>query len=159
MTDQINIEFTIQCNVTSEIPPTIVWFKSCYRQKCDIKYEEICYCHINTSISYYRMGNIHISKFSIYNARDVDSGVYVCAAITQYGQHLQNVTIKVPSTRNQNESFSLLFLIPISLILVPFSVWLCCYRRKKKSVIIIVDQQKQLIRPVVRINNDVNEIL
>lgn len=166
------MEFTIQCNVTSEIPPTIVWFKKCYGHKCDMPYKGICYCNINTSsVSYYRMGNIHLSKYTIFNARDADSGTYACVAVTQYGENSQTVNLTVPTTmnqnesfslpttKNQNESFSLLFLIPIMFLLVPFSVWLCYYWRKKKSVIIIVDQQKQLIRPVVRINIDATEII
>nr|XP_023011489.1 myoblast growth factor receptor egl-15 isoform X2 [Leptinotarsa decemlineata] len=150
---QINMKFTIQCNVTSEEPPTIIWFKSCYGRKCDFKFNDVCYCHINTSISYHSIRNTYLSKFMIFNARDVDSGQYVCLAVNQYGGGFQNATIVVPSNKvEENESFSLLFLIPLMLILAPVVLWLCyCKRRKKKSVV-IVDQQKQLIRPVVRIN-------
>lgn len=82
-------------------------------------------------------------------------------AVTEYGKDYKNVFIKVPSSnyKGENESFSLLFLIPFTLILAPIAVWLCYYKRKKKSVIIIVDQQKQLIKPVVRINEEINEVI
>lgn len=161
LTGQLNMEFTIQCNVTSVIPPTIIWFKKCYGQKCDIEYDKICYCHINKSVTVYNIGNTYLSKYLIFNARDIDSGLYACLAVTEYGKDYKNVFIKVPSSnyKGENESFSLLFLIPFTLILAPVAVWLCYYRRKKKSVIIIVDQQKQLIKPVVRINEEINEVI
>ncbi|XP_057651775.1 uncharacterized protein LOC130891191 isoform X1 [Diorhabda carinulata] len=146
ITGPINMEFTIQCKVNSEVPPTIIWFKSCYGQKCDFKYYQTCYCHINTSISNYNTGSTYLSKYLIFNARDVDSGTYVCLAVTQFGKDDQNVTISVPYTKSDNDFYSLLFLIPFGFLLVPLLVWWCYFRKKKKSVVIVVDQQKQLIR-------------
>ncbi|KAG5871877.1 hypothetical protein JTB14_016906 [Gonioctena quinquepunctata] len=153
LTGQINKEFTIQCNVTSEVPPAIIWFKSCYGHKCDFRFDDTCYCHINMSITNYSSRNTYLSKFMIFNARDVDSGQYVCLAVNQYGREFQNVTILVPSDKTEdNESFSLLFLIPLMLILAPLVGWLCYCKRRKKKFGTVVDQQKELIRPVVQLN-------
>lgn len=161
MTNQANMEFTIQCNVTSEVPPTIFWFKTCYGQKCDIKFNKICFCHLTSSISNYNTSNIYISKFSIFNARDVDTGMYTCLAMTQYGENSQNVTIIVPAShlKDSNGSFSLLFLIPTVLLIIPLVLWIFYHRRRKKSVVIIVDKPNQLIRPIVRTNFVNEEIL
>lgn len=155
------MEFTIQCNVSSEVPPSIFWFKSCYGQKCDIKFNEICFCHLTSSISNYNTSNVYISKFSIFNARDVDNGMYTCLAMTQYGENSQNVTIVVPASHLKEgaASFSVLFLIPLVLLVIPVFVWLFCYRRRKKSVVIIVDKPQPLIRPIVRTNAVNEEIL
>lgn len=155
LTNQINIEITIQCNVTSRIPPTIVWFKTCYGQKCDVKINEKCSCHLTSSISNYNTSNLYISKFSIFNARDVDTGTYTCLAITQYGENAQNVTVNVPVSHHQATiSFSYLFLIPAVLLVIPLIFWIIYHRRrKKKSVVVIVDKQHQLIRPIVRSSN------
>ncbi|XP_072380116.1 uncharacterized protein [Diabrotica undecimpunctata] len=150
ITGPINMEFTIQCKVTSEVPPKIIWFKSCFGQKCDFRYHQTCYCHINTSISNYNTGNTYLSKYLIFNARDVDSGTYVCLALTQFGKDDQNVTINVPCKKSDSELYSLLFLIPFGLLLIPLVVWLCYYRKKKKSTIIIVDQQKKLLRTITQ---------
>lgn len=109
----------------------------------------------------YSVGNVYLSKYLIFNARDVDSGLYACLAVTEYGKDYKNVFIEVPRSEygGENESFSLLFLIPFTLILAPVAVWLCYYRRKRKSVVVIVDQQKRLIKPVVRINEEFNEVI
>lgn len=155
------MEFTIQCNVTSEVPPTIFWFKTCYGQKCDIKLNKICFCHLTNSISSYNTSNIYISKFSIFNARDVDTGMYTCLAITQFGENSQNVTILVPANhlREDGDSFPLLFLIPAVLLLIPLLLWIFYHRRRKKSVVIIVHKPNQLIRPIDRTNFANEEIL
>ncbi|CAH1973892.1 unnamed protein product [Acanthoscelides obtectus] len=143
LTGQVNMEFTIQCNVSSEVPPTIFWFKSCYRHKCDIEYNQVCYCHLNKSISSYNLGSTYLSKYSIFNARYVDSGVYACLAVTQYGENSQNVTITVPREEpSNNEQIS----------------WLL--RKRSKPEVVTIDQQKQLIRPVVgNIATKSNEIV
>nr|CAI5828642.1 unnamed protein product [Callosobruchus analis] len=160
LTGQINMDFTIQCNVTSEVPPTIFWFKSCYRNKCDIKYNQMCYCHLNTSISSYNLGSTYLSKYSIFNARHLDSGVYACLAVTQYGEHSQNVTITVPRDEDgDGEQVSWLLLIPVMLVL-PVIIWLWYYRRSKSKPEIVIEQQKQLIKPVVsNIAQKSNEIV
>lgn len=76
-------------------------------------------------------------------------------AITQYGESSQNVTITVPlsDVKRGTVTFSLLFLIPAVLLVIPFALWLFYHRRRKKSVVIIVDNQNPLIRPIVRTNN------
>ncbi|CAH1099956.1 unnamed protein product [Psylliodes chrysocephalus] len=155
ITGPINMEFTIQCRVTSEVPPTIIWFKSCFGHKCDFRYHQTCYCHINTSISNYNTGSTYLSKYLIFNARDVDSGTYICLAVNQFGKDDQNVTISVPSKKSNNEFYSLLFFIPFGLLLVPLTVWFCYFERRKKSAEIVVDQQKQLIRPATVAVNEV----
>ncbi|KAL1491855.1 hypothetical protein ABEB36_012390 [Hypothenemus hampei] len=153
MTNQLNMEFTIQCNVTSSIPPTVIWFKKCYGSKCDIECDNICYCHLNVPTSSYSIGNIYINKMNIYNARDIDSGLYACLAVTEYGKDYKYVTINVPDTGVKGTgsgSFSLLFLIPLVLMVIPLLVWLCYVRRKKKSKVVVVangQQQQALIKP------------
>lgn len=158
------MKFTIQCNVTSDVPPTIFWFKSCYGQKCDIEYNKTCYCHLNsnTSITSHKIGTTYLSKYSIFNARDVDNGVYACAALTEYGENSQNVTIRVPKHVKEDVSFSVLFLIPVALILIPVGIWLCYYRNRKKkdaNVEDMAEQNKQLVRPKVPENLEINEII
>ncbi|XP_048522528.1 titin homolog isoform X2 [Dendroctonus ponderosae] len=148
ITNQLNMEFTIQCNVTSVIPPTVIWFKKCYGSKCDIDYDGICYCHLNITASSYNIGNTYISKMNIFNAKEIDSGLYACLAVTEYGKDYKYVTITVPDVdgkNNNSNSFPLLFLIPLALIIVPLLVWLCYFRRKTKKPLSVVNagQQRQ----------------
>ncbi|CAG9862652.1 unnamed protein product [Phyllotreta striolata] len=153
ITGPINMEFTIQCRVTSEVPPTIIWFKSCYGQKCDFRYHQTCYCHINTSISNHNTGTTYLSKYLIFDARDVDAGTYVCLAVNQFGKDDRNVTVAVPAKADR-DVYSLLFLVPFGLLLVPLVAWLCYFEKRKRSpeVVVVVDQQKRLIRPVGPVN-------
>ncbi|XP_066144579.1 fibroblast growth factor receptor-like 1 isoform X1 [Euwallacea fornicatus] len=149
ITGQLNMEFTIQCNVTSITPPTIIWFKKCYGSKCDVEYEEICYCHLNIETSWYNLGITYISKMNIFNARDLDSGLYACLAVTQYGQDVKNVTIIVPDTDLKNgggNSITFLFLIPLTLVVAPLIVWLCYMRRKKKNIMIEVQKHQVVLK-------------
>ncbi|XP_050310461.1 cell adhesion molecule DSCAML1-like [Anthonomus grandis grandis] len=147
LTNQLNMEFTIQCNVSSVIPPTIIWFKKCYGSKCDIEYDELCYCHLNVTTTSNNIGNTYISKMNIFKARDVDSGLYACLAVTEYGKDYKNVTIIVPDSgtkKSANLLFSLLFLVPLALVVLPLVlVWLCYFRRKKKKVPVVVVAERQ----------------
>ncbi|XP_030750196.1 Down syndrome cell adhesion molecule-like protein 1 homolog isoform X2 [Sitophilus oryzae] len=148
ITDQLNVEFTIRCNVTSVVPPTIIWFKQCSGHKCDVQYDAICYCHLNESTPVLHLGHMHIGKLSIYNARAFDSGLYACLAVTEYGKDYRNVSIEVPDSEGivhqRDSSFSLLFLVPLHFVFIPVIVWLCHVRRKRR--IAQTEQQKNLLR-------------
>ncbi|CAG9760449.1 unnamed protein product [Ceutorhynchus assimilis] len=152
ITGQLNMEFTIQCNITSKIPPTVIWFKKCYGSKCDIEYDDICYCHLNISTSFHNIGDTYISKMNIFNAKVIDSGLYACLAVTEYGKDYKYVTIKVPDDDmkpNGINSFPLLFLVPLALVAAPVLVWVCYFKRKTKKRVTSVkvgQQQEVLLR-------------
>lgn len=104
--------------------------------------------------SSYNIGNTYISKMNIFNAKEIDSGLYACLAVTEYGKDYKYVTINVPDAdgkRDGNNSFPLLFLVPLSLVIAPILVWLCYFRRKKKkksvTAIAVGQQQQMLLKP------------
>lgn len=145
ITTQLNIEFTIQCNVSSMIPPSIFWFKKCYGSKCELEYDNVCYCHPNVNATSYSVGQIHISKINIFNAKDLDSGFYACLAMTEYGKDYKNVTINVPDNDNGNNSFRLLFLIPLALVVIPLVAWFCYLKVAEKRMVVATRQQQQTL--------------
>ncbi|KAF7267864.1 hypothetical protein GWI33_018946 [Rhynchophorus ferrugineus] len=129
ITGQFNLEYTIRCNVSSVVPPTIIWFKRCSGHKCDVNYDSICYCHLNETTPVLHLGSTHI-------------------AVSEYGKDYRNVSIEVPVTdgpsRHRGTSFSLLFLVPLHFLFIPLAVWLCHARRKRR--IKQTEQQKKLLR-------------
>lgn len=149
----------IQCKMTSIIPPEVRWFKECRGRKCVSNISDIqsngCYCLIpNSNFVYSNGSDVYFSKLSIYNLRTIDSGMYICLALSAQGHDQSNITIKVQDqdylysngARNRRFSFSILFLIPLCFILVPLTIWLCFYRRKKKHCSLSERQKQQLIQ-------------
>jgi hypothetical protein len=151
-----NTPLVIQCKAKSVTPPEIRWFKECDVQTCELNYKGHCYCAIPSSNSAFAISNnIYLNKLNIYNSRRLDSGTYICLVVSSYGTAYKNITIKVQDiseSEETNKSFSLLFLIPLCLILVPVTIWLCFYRRKKKHRHSLNEHQKQLIKPVVEVD-------
>lgn len=155
-----NTHLTIQCKVSSQSPPAIWWFKQTDRIT-EIQYNNRYYDRINTSDPFYTMRdevNVYLSKLNIYNAREMDSGVYVCAAVTNSGMDYKSAAVNVISNTVYGKShppFSLLFLIPLFFALIPVTVWLCYYRKKRKNVQrhSELPQQQRLIRPVLHNKN------
>lgn len=153
-----NMQIIIQCKVYSKQPPVIWWFKQSDGTNYDIQYFDKYYNRINTSIQVYAVPhelNIYLSKLNIYHAREVDSGVYVCVAMTESGKDYKDAIVNVITTNSYWEphtSFFLLFLIPVAFAAVPIIVWLCYYRKKKKNVRITYIQNNrdpQLTRPII----------
>uniref|UniRef100_A0A1Y1K216 Ig-like domain-containing protein n=1 Tax=Photinus pyralis TaxID=7054 RepID=A0A1Y1K216_PHOPY len=139
-TIEINTRVIIQCRVYSQLPPTIWWFKESDATNYDIKFSGKYYLQINKSVSAYSVpheSNVYLSKLYIYHAKEVDSGKYVCFALTHNGTAQKDTTINVVPTDKYWEpkrSFVLLFLIPIIFALIPVTIWLCYYRRKRKNM-------------------------
>lgn len=163
-----NSRLIIQCNASSTTPLRIWWLKQTDKQdKSAIKYFDKYYYPINNSDRFYVQAETHVylSKLNVYNARETDSGVYACAAVSNSGLDFKMAVVKVISINGPwysewepHTSFLLLFLIPIVLALIPVTVWLCYYRKKKKCLRKHSEghqQERKLIRPVL--NN--NEIL
>lgn len=138
-TIEINMRVIIQCRVYSQLPPTIWWFKESDATNYDIKFSGKYYLQINKSVSAYSVpheSNVYLSKLYIYHAKEVDSGKYVCFALTDSGTAQKDATVNVISTEKYWEpqsSFVLLFLIPIIFALIPITIWLCYYRKKRKN--------------------------
>lgn len=139
-TIEINTRVIIQCRVYSQLSPTIWWFKESDATNYDIKFSGKYYLQINKSVSAYSVpheSNVYLSKLYIYHAKEVDSGKYVCFALTHNGTAQKDATINVVSTDKYWEpqrSFVLLFLIPIIFALIPVTIWLCYYRKKRKTI-------------------------
>lgn len=152
-----NTHLTIQCRVSSQSPPAIWWFKQTDRIT-EIQYNNRYYDRINTSNPFYTMRdeiNVYLSKLNIYNAREINSGVYVCAAVTNSGMDYKSAEVSVISTAVYGKShppFWLLFLIPLLFALIPCTAWLCYYRKKRKNVQrhSELPQQQRLIKPVLQ---------
>lgn len=135
----------IKCKVSSKLPPLIVWFKE--TQSSDpsaIEYYEKTYKKINSDQHLAQDdSSIYLSKVIVENATVMDSGTYVCLVVTESGHDTSIASIRVEdpisskfaqhSPQTQDTSFSLLFLIPFPLALVPLIVWLCYYRRKSRG--------------------------
>lgn len=138
-----NSHLIIQCKASSATPLQIWWFKQTEGQETGIKYFNKYYFPINNSDQFYPVPgevNLYLSKLSIYNAREVDSGVYACAAISNSGLAYKIAVVRVTAAGaawyaewEVHTSFLLLFLIPLLLALIPVTVWLCYYRRKKRD--------------------------
>lgn len=128
----------IQCRVYSKRVPVIWWFKqSDGTTDYDIKYRNKFYSRINSSLQVYpvpEQSNVYLSKMAIFSARNEDSGLYVCVAMTESGKDFKNVLVTV-SEDSADSDLSyycdyLLFLIPVAFALIPVSLW-CCFRKKR----------------------------
>ncbi|XP_018325673.1 fibroblast growth factor receptor-like 1 [Agrilus planipennis] len=161
VTVQQNAQIIIQCKVYSQQPPVILWFKQSDSTNYDIQYFDKFYIRINTSVQVHPVPhevNVYMSKLNIHDIREIDSGLYVCVAMTEHGKDLKHATVKVISSTTNWEphtSFSLLFLIPLVFALIPVTVWLCYYRKKMKHDSrnpLQIQQERKLIRPVLATN-------
>lgn len=148
----------IKCEVYSEWQPIIIWLKESDETNDTLEYSMKHYKKVYTPKQVYEMPNkidVYLSKLNLQNITTVDSGLYVCAAISETGKDFKTVAVKVESYVKEPPSFnfSFLFLIPLSLILVPVVFWLCYYRKKirlKRKPPVI--QHTSLIRPILEIN-------
>ncbi|XP_060528830.1 uncharacterized protein LOC132703528 [Cylas formicarius] len=156
-TSDVNAEFTIQCNVSSVVPPTVIWFKSCFDHKCEIAYENVCYCHLNFPPSAYNVGNTYLSKINVHNTRSTDSGIYACLAVTEYGKDHKNVTVQVTSETRWIDDALFPILVCASVIFVVVSVLIISHYCKKKTKTAsgeVGEQEQRLAAP----GNDVNSL-
>ncbi|XP_967276.2 hemicentin-1 [Tribolium castaneum] len=149
-----NTPLAIQCKVSSVSPPVIRWFKEGSDQNCEVKYDDHFYCPIPSSNDVFHMsGDKYLSKLNIYSLHNINSGTYVCLVLSEFGNDFKNITIEVEGGEAVEESrivFWWLFLIPVSLVLVPVGIWLCFYRRKSNRRR-LNEQQTKLIKPVVNV--------
>ncbi|KAF2880027.1 hypothetical protein ILUMI_26148 [Ignelater luminosus] len=135
-----SMQIIMQCKVYSKQPPVIWWFKQSDMTNYDIHYSDKYYNRINTSVLVYPVPNelnVYLSKLNIYHAREADSGIYVCVAMTEGGKDYKDAVVNVVTIPNNCEpqtSFFLLFLIPLVFVLIPTVVWLCYFRKKKKDL-------------------------
>ncbi|XP_044260669.1 uncharacterized protein LOC123008736 [Tribolium madens] len=150
-----NTPLAIQCKVSSVSPPVIRWFKEGSDQICEVKYDDHFYCPIPSSNDVFHIsGDKYLSKLNIHNLHSINSGTYVCLVLSEFGNDFKNITIEVEGSEVVEETrivFWWLFLIPISLILVPVGIWLCFYRRKSNRRHRLNEQQTKLIKPVVNV--------
>lgn len=133
-------KIVIQCKVYSEfvLPPLIWWLKQLEEPSTSfpILYNNKTYLNMKTSQK--EVGNhTYISKLIIERPLDTDSGIYTCLAINIFGASEQNVLVDIIANdkdwQGQN-SFLILFLIPIAFALVPVSAWLFLYFYRKKKL-------------------------
>lgn len=160
----------IKCEVHSEGPPFIFWCK----ESDDINKDSLesanlnnismsknlCYKNIENPVAAHPVSSktdIYLSKLNLQNMTILDKGIYVCVAISNTGISFKTVAVEVEEI-SEDTSFSFLFLIPLSLILVPIIFWLCYYRKRLKiKRHPPVQQQSPLIRPIL-VNNIKNQI-
>ncbi|KAL3268738.1 hypothetical protein HHI36_007840 [Cryptolaemus montrouzieri] len=143
----VNNHLTINCSVSSKSPLKILWFKECWTTMCEIDfaiykieigqdYNCLCLINDNSNNSTYNWENLYISKLHIFNARIWDGGTYVCSALSSNGKDYKNVTITVEELKIQNskvgrKSYLILLFIPMVLILLYVTSYLCCTKQKK----------------------------
>lgn len=154
-----SMQIIMQCKVYSKQPPVIWWFKQSDVTDYDIHYSNKFYNRINTSVLVYPVPNelnVYLSKLNIYHAREADSGIYVCLAMTEGGKDYKDAVVNVVTISNNycepQTSFFLLFLIPLVFVLIPTVVWLCYFRKKKKDLRHVNAQNHQdvhLTRPMI----------
>lgn len=129
-------EYTFLCNITSKPEPKVFWIKQCHGSICNLNYHNMCFCPMNITNdnALYNNDNTYLSKIKLINVREVDSGWYMCLAVTSFGKDFKNITINVQSLNIPTPaSYSLLFLIPFVFILSPAVIWLCYYYNRKKK--------------------------
>lgn len=152
-----NTQIIIQCRVYSKQPPVIWWFKQSDGTNYDIQYSDKYYNRINTSVQVYAVPheyNVYMSKLNIHQTRGGDSGVYVCVAMTESGKDYKEAIVNVITVESQEarqNSFFILFLIPIIFALIPITIWLCYYKRKRQTQKTVIQNHQEicLIRPIV----------
>lgn len=125
----------MKCLVYSKITPSINWLKESDRTYHDLQYLDKYYQAVNRSETLTLNDDyIYYGEIKVKILKDVEN--YVCLAMTQFGKDYEIISIDLKNGRS-NFSFrtmsSLLFLIPLSFIIVPIIIWLCYFKKKNSS--------------------------
>ncbi|XP_067003912.2 uncharacterized protein [Anabrus simplex] len=88
-----------------------------------------------------RQGTMYYTKLSLSRTTLLDSGCYMCVALSQTWSTAKDIQLTVlPNNistdsalgyEDSSWSLHLLFLIPAALALLPASAWLCCHWRRR----------------------------
>ncbi|XP_055617999.1 fibroblast growth factor receptor-like 1 [Toxorhynchites rutilus septentrionalis] len=147
----LDSQVVLQCRIYSKVQPSIKWFRRInlnnnpledhnFNQNKSIRYLENTYELVPSSGEKPLSDDVYLSKLILQNVSGRDIGIYVCVGINYGGVNTADAYVNVVypngspvGSGSSMADMMVLFLIPLSLALIPLVGWICFALLKQRK--------------------------